>query len=76
MANLMIKLKKDSKREFLTTPSGYSIKKDKYTEVDDKDITIQGFLLNRNDIDFKSTSKKIKDEGVSKDKETFKEAKK
>lgn len=76
MANMLMKLKKDAKREYLTTPSGYTIKKNKFTEVDDKDITIQSFLFNRNDLVFKSVPKKIKDSGVSDSTESFKEEKK
>ena len=74
MVKIMLKLKKKSQRDFLTTPSGFTVNKE-WSEVDDKDPTIQGYLHYRNDIDIKEVSKVIKDSPVSTEKETFVEKK-
>ena len=73
MTKILMKLKKDSHRDFLTTPSGYTIDK-KWSEVDDSDVTIEGYLSNRTDIDFKEVKKSFKDSPSSPTKETFVES--
>lgn len=53
MAEIMIRLKEDSVRKFLTTQNGVSIFKKEWTIVDDKDSEINKILLFRKDIEFK-----------------------
>ncbi len=51
MNKILIRLKADSKKQFITTMSGYTILKDKWTIVEDSDIEISRIIMNRNDID-------------------------
>jgi len=53
MTKIQIKINENSETFILTTPSGYTITRDEYVEVDDSDTNIQYFLLNREDIDMK-----------------------
>jgi len=50
MTNIKVKLHKDSIRLHLTTPSGYTIDKEHWEEVNDEDITIKTYFMNRDDI--------------------------
>ena len=64
MVKIQIKLNENSNTHILTTPSGYSITKEEFVEVEDSDTYIQNYLLNRDDI----IMKEIKiDEGTVKE---------
>ena len=64
MVKIQIKLNENSNTQVLTTPSGYSITKEEFVEVEDNDTYIQNYLLNRDDI----IMKEIKiDEGTVKE---------
>ena len=60
MAKILIKLKKDSIKQFLTTSSGYTITKDEFAEVDDKDPNIHAYIINRDDIEIADLEEKQK----------------
>lgn len=71
MSKILIKLKKESVRESLTTISGYYITKDKFVEVEDTDKDIESFILYRNDVvikDSKDKSKKEETKNIEKEK--------
>ena len=60
MVMINIKLKEDSTRQFLTTPSGYTITKDEFVEVDDEDKTIHAYIINRRHIIMKEVTEEAK----------------
>jgi len=69
---LLMKLKQKSKRDYLTTLSGFVVTKDEFNIVDDNDRQIQNFILYRNDIEFKELEK-VKEELKENPKEELKE---
>ena len=74
MAEIKLKLNKDSTKQFLTTPKGDVITKQDWAVVDDEDKTIHAYLVNRNDLEFEDIKKdkKIVD-GFKPNKESKKE---
>ena len=73
MANILIKLKKDSAREKLFSQFYGIIGKDDWVEVDDMDGDIHNFILNRNDLLLKEKDSKITDDANVLTEEVFKE---
>lgn len=61
MSKILIKLKDNSTRFFLTTMSGYSIFRNEWTEVNDNDKEIQRIITYRNDIELKDIKMKEDD---------------
>jgi len=73
MAKILIKLKKSSAREKLSSQFYGIIGKKEWVEVDDMDGDIHGFILNRNDVLLKEVNDKIIDDANVLTEEVFKE---
>ena len=67
MTLIKIKLNENSVKDFLTTQSGYTITKEDFCVVDDNDVTIHSYIINRDDLiieDFKEKKQKKVDKVV------------